>query len=172
MSTVGTISTPKTRPTVVSLDASQLEALSNEGVDTVKEVSESANHIAGEYTSMCSDTFAAALQSSSQVAQMMSDIGRTYADACACCVSTMAEISRDSMACRNPADMVALQKKSMDGFHAMFEVSAKVYGGIFAAWSKAAEPLVARMSDAPERMFRSVADYGGVTVRAPGADSA
>ncbi len=158
MPAADTATTPKARPTVVSLEAPKLGDFSNEGIATFKEASESANHIAGEYTSMCSDTFATALQSGTQVASMMTDVGRAYADAFACYTTTLAEIARESMTCRTPADVVALQKKSMDGLNTMVEASAKVYGGMFAAWSKAAEPIVARISDAPERLFRAVAE--------------
>ena len=150
--------TARTKPTVVPLDTATPDPFNNEGIETMKEASESATHIATEYTSMCSDTLAATLQSSTQVAHMLSDVGRTYADACACCASTMPEIARESFTCRTPGDFVNLQKKSMDGLNAVVEASAKVYGGIFAAYSKAFEPVVARMTDAPERLFRAVAD--------------
>jgi len=146
--------TSKARPRVVPLDTPR----ETEGLATIREASESANHIAGEYAAMCSDTLAATLQSGTQVAHMLTDVGRTYADACACTASTLAEIARESVTCRSPNDVVALQKKSMDGLNAIVEATSRVYGGLFAAWSKAMEPVVARMSDAPERLFRAAAD--------------
>jgi len=158
MPAANTAQTAKPRPRVVPLDTPRPDTFSNEGVSTLREAGESANHIAAEYAAMCSDSLAATLQSGTQVANMLNEISRTYADACACTASTLAEIARESVTCRSPNDVVALQKKSMDGMNAIVEATFRVHGGLFAAWSKAMEPVVARLSDAPERIFRAVAD--------------
>lgn len=146
--------------TVASHAASALResAALNEGAETLKNATDSLNRVTGECTAMCTDTMAAAMESGARTSQLMSELAKSYMEVCGASAVTMAEIGRESFTCRSPADIVALQKKAVQSFTETFAESNKVYGHIFATWSKAFEPLVARVADGPERLFSAMAD--------------
>jgi len=132
--------------------------LVNEATETLKRTRDSVTHVSGEYAAICSDTLAAAMETGSLTSKRLVEMNQTYMEACTGTLSAFAEISRDSLACRTPADLLALQQKAAEAVTASVNTTSKFYGGLFAVFSQAMDPLVARASYAPERLFKALAD--------------
>jgi hypothetical protein len=130
----------------------------NEGAETAKRVGESAGLVGAECLTLCSDTLSAVVDSASRSSQVLAGIGLSCFENYSACVAEMSEIGREAVTCRSPADVVNVQKKAMESVSRSLEASGKLYLEMFGAWSKAYQPLLARTMDAPERLFRAVAD--------------
>jgi len=131
---------------------------SDEITQTIKRSGESLDHIARETMACCNDTFSAAVKSGVETSQLLSEATRTYFEACAGSAASAMQLARDSLACRSPADMLTLQKKTYESASALAEASVKLSSDLYAAWSKAVQPTLAQATDTPERMFRAFAD--------------
>jgi hypothetical protein len=132
--------------------------LPDEAIQTLKRTSDSVQHIAGEGLAAYTDTLATLMQTGSQTSKLIMAMNKSYMDACSAVMINMAEIARECMTCRTPADVVDLQKKAMETMTDTVTSTGKLYSDTFTAFSSAVEPLVARTSDVPERMFRALAD--------------
>ena len=132
--------------------------VANEGAETAKRVGESAGQVGAECVSMCSDTMAAALDTATRTSQVLAGIGLSCFENYSASVAEMSEIGREAVTCRSPADVVNVQKKAMESVTRNLAAGGKLYVEMFGAWSKAFQPLLARTMDAPERLFRAVAD--------------
>ncbi len=130
----------------------------DEITQTIKRSGESLDHIARETMSCCSDTVTAAVNSGVEASQFLTEVTRSYLEACAGSAMSAMQLARESTACRTPADVLALQKKGYESVSALAEASVKLSSDFYAAWSKALQPALARVTDAPERMFRAFAD--------------
>ncbi len=131
---------------------------SDEITETINRSGASLDHIARETLSCCTDTLAAAMNSGTEASHVLSAVSRSYMDACASSANTAMELARDSLACRTPADVLAFQKKGFEAGNAMFGASVKLCSDLYNAWSASLVPVLARVTDVPERMFRAVAD--------------
>lgn len=132
--------------------------MADEASQTLKRTGEAVNQMTGEALSCCSDTLAAALQAGTEASMLMSELSRAFLETCSATSLTFAEIMRESLACRTPADLALLQDKGMNALNGTLEASTKHYNDMFSAYSRALEPLMARAANAPERMFRAIAD--------------
>ena len=130
----------------------------HEATETVKRASDSLNQIASECAAICSDDIAAAIETSSQSAKLFTELGRAYVEAITTSAETYVEIGREAMSCRTPADIVRLQKRTMESLNGSAEATAKIYSDVFETWSKAVDPFVTRITDGPQRLFRAFAD--------------
>ena len=138
--------------------AAKTDTARDEITQAIEWSGESFDQIARETVSCCSDTLTAAMQSGTRASHLVADLGRSYMDACTGAAATFAELAGDSMACRTPADMAALQKKSSEAANKLLEANIAMWSTLYGAWSKPFEPVVARAADAPERLFRAMAD--------------
>jgi len=138
--------------------AAKAAPVRDEVTQTIERSSEALDHIARATVSCCNDTLTAAMQSGTRASHLMADLGRSYMDACTNAASTFAELAGDGMSCRTPADFAALQKKSSEAANRMFEANIALWSDLYGAWSRTFEPVVARAADAPERLFRAMAD--------------
>jgi len=138
--------------------AATTKTVGDEVTQAIEQSGESLDHIARETMSCCSDTLSAAVQSGTRATQYAAELSRSYLDACAGAATTFAELAGDSLACRTPADIAALQKKSSEAAGKIFEANIALMSNLYGAWSKTFEPVVARAADAPERLFRAMAD--------------
>lgn len=130
----------------------------HEGAETVQRVGESTGKIGAECLTMCSDTVAAAVDTASRTSQVLAGIGLSCFENYSASVAEMAEIGREAVTCRSPADVVNVQKRAMESVTRSLEAGSKLYVEMFGVWSTAFQPLLARTIDAPERLFRAVAD--------------
>lgn len=147
---------PDTAPGRVK--AAKIATVQDEVTQTIERSGESLDHIARETMSCCGDTLTAAMQSGTRASNLVAEVSRSYLDACTGVAATMAELAGDSMACRTPADVAALQKKTSEAASKMVEANIAFWSDLYGAWSKSVEPVVARVADAPERLFRALAD--------------
>jgi hypothetical protein len=132
--------------------------MSNEAAETLKRTNDSLNQLASECAAICSADMAAAIETSTHGVELLTEMTRSYIDACTQAATNWAEIGRESLACRTPADFTNLQKRAVDSLNASFEVNGKLYKGLFESWSKSIDPFVARVADGPQRLFRAFAD--------------
>lgn len=149
---------PAPRPAAKVTSKPIARPIVNEATETLKRTRDSVTHVSGEYAAICSDTLAAAMETGSLTSKLLVEMNQTYMEACTGNLSAFAEISRDSLACRTPADLLALQQKAAEAVTASVNTTSKFYGGLFAVFSQAMDPLVARASHAPERLFKALAD--------------
>jgi len=134
------------------------KTMQDEVTQAIEQSGESLDHLARETASCCSDTLTAAMQSGTRASQYLADIGRSYFDACTETATTFAQLAGDGLTCRTPADFAALQKKSSDATSRLLEANMALWSNMYGAWSKTVEPVMARAADAPERLFRAMAD--------------
>lgn len=118
---------------------------------------EALDHIAQTCMSVCSDNLEAALESGSRTSHLAADMGRSYIDVCSAFAVEMSEIARESLTCRSPSDVMALQDKALDVLGTTFDASRKVYGDLFAGYNRALEPVFERAMGGPERMLQAIA---------------
>ena len=125
---------------------------------TLTNTRQSLNHMTGECLAINSDSLASAMASSSEVARLASEFGKSYMDVCGLAMGNFTAVSRQAMTCRTPEDLFRLQRKTFEGVGSTMEAVNKMYAGLFHAYSKALEPVISRVADGPERLFRAVAD--------------
>lgn len=138
--------------------ADRSAAADNEGAETLKRAGEGAGAVGAECLTMCSDQFTAALESATRLSQFTSGIGKACFDNYSAAFADMTEIGREALTCRSPADLVNLQKKSIESASRALEAGGKLSLELFGALSQALQPLLARTLDTPERLFRAIAD--------------
>lgn len=153
--------TAKPAPKAAAKPAAKVIAakpVANEATETLQRTRESVSHMSGEYVAICTDTLSAAMETGSLTSKLLVEMNQTYMEACTGNLSAFAEISRDSLACRSPADLLALQQKAAEAITASVNSTSKFYGNLFNVFSQAVDPLVTRASHAPERLFKALAD--------------
>jgi hypothetical protein len=135
-----------------------ISSVTNEATETLKRTHESLNQVASECAAICSDDMAAAIETSTRSIKFLTEMTQSYLDACTQSAAHWAEIGRESLACRTPADFINLQKRAIDSLNTSFEERGKLYQGLYESWSKSIDPFVARVADGPQRLFRTFAD--------------
>ncbi len=125
---------------------------------TLRDVGANLNHVTQEAMACYSDAMGAAMESGLQTSRMLNEFGRSYADAIGFVAATMSEITRESLACRDISDVIALQRKGTDGLNKGYENFVRLCNGFYDTWSKSIEPLANRTADIPERMLDAMAD--------------
>ncbi len=145
-------------PKAVTPKPGASKPVANEATETLQRTRESVSHMSGEYVAICTDTLSAAMETGSLTSKLLAEINQSYMDACTGNLSAFAEIGRDSLACRTPADLMALQQKAAEAVTASVNTTSKLYGGLFAIFSQAMDPLMTRASHAPQRLFKALAD--------------
>ncbi len=145
-------------PKPVAPKPGAFKPIANEATETLQRTRESVSHMSGEYVAICTDTLTAAMETGSLTSKLLAKMNQSYMDACTGNLTAMAAIGRDSLACRSPADLLALQQKAAEAVTASFNSTSKFYGGLFAVFSQAMDPLMVRASHAPERLFKALAD--------------
>lgn len=133
-------------------------AAGDEVTETLRRSGESLDHITREGLRCYTDAMAAAMQSGMETSRMFADLGGSHMNAFVTSATVAADIARDSLLCRTPLDVAALQKRGFEAANAATESSIKLCQDLYGAWSKAFQPVIARVADVPERMFQAIAD--------------
>ena len=132
--------------------------IADEAIATLKQGSDALSQVANECAAIYTGDIAAAIESGTQGAKLMSELSKSYFDTCMASATTLAEVAREAMTCRTPTDFLELQKRAAAGLNASVEATGKLYGGLFECWSKAFDPFVSRVADGPQKLFRAFAD--------------
>ncbi len=132
--------------------------ITDEAMATLKQGTDAFGQVANECAAIYTGDIAAAIETGTQGAKLMTELTKSYFDTCSASATTLAEVGREAMTCRTPADFLELQKRASAGLNASIEATGKLYGGLFECWSKAFDPFVARVADGPQRLFRAFAD--------------
>lgn len=125
---------------------------------TLLDASTNVNHATQESIAYYTDAMSAAMETSLQTSRMLTEFGRSYADAVAFVAATMSEITRESLTCRDLSDVIALQRRGTDGLNKGFENLLRLCTSLYDTWSRSLEPLADRTTNMPSRMFRATAD--------------
>lgn len=130
----------------------------DEATATLAQTSNSLNRIGSAYVAVSSDNMAAMIEAGALAGRLMTDMTKSYIDALSYAAVTYAGLGRDCLTYRTPSDLVAFQKKAIEGFTETCESASKTYNNLFEGFSTAFEPLMRRSADRPEQLFRAFAD--------------
>jgi hypothetical protein len=150
--------TPTSPPRPAKASTSGDGQIVDEALATLKQGSDAFSQVANECAAIYTGDIAAAIETGTQSAKLMTELTKSYFDTCAASATTIAEVSREAMTCRTPADFLELQKRATASLNASVEATGKLYAGLFEYWSKAFDPFVSRVADGPQRLFRAFAE--------------